>query len=457
GKCFQMLNKSRRLLLLMRYTYRGDRFTSTFIKQGRSQTPESLSSTHEISSSTLNDATSQSSLKQIALVPARIHRHLFGDGPIPMNVSNDIYENLDLPKLYSEDLQKHFYKLGEMQIHDYRKQLELAATMQPIPEMPKQWLFESGWTKYSSNIGNYEKVEYPDESLLFFDVEVCLNDGQLPTLAIALSPTNWYSWCSDRLVHNTPVPDLCRLHHLIPLERSGGSNRAAIVIGHNVAYDRSRVREQYLRNQTGTRFWDTMSMAIPIYGMADHQLLLYEKNDLEEDERGHNGWIDDWKARVSKNSLAALHEKLCSHKSKLTVNKSMQSFFVNEPIDEIRDNFQDLVQYCAEDVLACLELYQALYPEFVKRFPHPITWQGMLEMSAVYLPITSNWRYFYRNCEEEASNENRQAAQDVIRAARHLTNTLEENQRFKEDAWMWQEDWSKRNCTMPTWYTTLLR
>uniref|UniRef100_A0A914S425 Uncharacterized protein n=1 Tax=Parascaris equorum TaxID=6256 RepID=A0A914S425_PAREQ len=84
-----------------------------------------------------------------------------------------------------------------------------------------------------------------------------------------------------------------------------------------------------------------MSMAIPIYGMADHQLLLYEKNDLEEDERG------------------------------------------------------DLVQYCAEDVLACLELYQALYPEFVKR--------------------------------------------------------------FKEDAWMWQEDWSKRNCTMPTWYTTLLR
>lgn len=54
----------------------------------------------------------------------------------------------------------------------------------------------------------------------------------------------------------------------------------------------------------------------------------------------HSGWVDDWKARVCKNSLAALHEKLCSQKSKLIVKKSMQSFFVNEPIEEIRDNFQ---------------------------------------------------------------------------------------------------------------------
>lgn len=50
-------------------------------------------------------------------------------------------------------------------------------------------------------------------------------------------------------------------------------------------------------------------------------------------------------------------------------------------------------------------------------------------MSAVYLPITSNWRHFYQSCEEEATNENRRAAQGVIRAAQHLTMTLEENQR----------------------------
>ncbi|VDM44222.1 unnamed protein product [Toxocara canis] len=455
----KMLTSTRRLFIFARHAYfSAHLLRSTVVASGSEQTPELLNSATESQPSTSTGGSAHhSSLKRISLVPARIHRHLFGDGPTPSNVSEDIYESLELPELYGSNLQEHFYKLGEMQTLEYRKQLDLAANMRTIPNMPKKWAYQAGWTKYNSSDGKWQKVEYPEEKLLFFDVEVCVTDGQLPTLAVALSPTAWYSWCSDRLIHNTPVPELCRLNDLIPLEPDGGSKNAKIVIGHNVAYDRSRVREQYLRRQTATRFWDTMSMAIPIYGMADHQMLLYEKNDLEEDERGHAGWVDDWKARVCKNSLAALHEKLCSQKSEFSINKSMQSFFVNEPIEEIRDNFQDLVRYCAEDVVACREIYQMLYTEFVERFPHPVTWQGMLEMSAVYLPITSNWRRFYSNCEHEAFKQNQRSTHGVIRAAQELANALLQNQRFKQDAWMWHEDWSCRNCAMPTWYTSLLK
>lgn len=49
-----------------------------------------------------------------------------------------------------------------------------------------------GWTAYDPKTGNTTSVEFPDENLLFFDVEVCVIDGQLPTLAVALSPTKWY-------------------------------------------------------------------------------------------------------------------------------------------------------------------------------------------------------------------------------------------------------------------------
>lgn len=48
-------------------------------------------------------------------------------------------------------------------------------------------------------------------------------------------------------MNNTPVPSLYQLQHLIPLESANGEDQVKIVIGHNVAYDRSRVREQYLR------------------------------------------------------------------------------------------------------------------------------------------------------------------------------------------------------------------
>lgn len=51
---------------------------------------------------------------------------------------------------------------------------------------------EEGWTAYDPKSGIGICVEFPDENLLFFDVEVCVMESQLPTLAVALSSTKWY-------------------------------------------------------------------------------------------------------------------------------------------------------------------------------------------------------------------------------------------------------------------------
>lgn len=60
---------------------------------------------------------------------------------------------------------------------------------------------------------------------------------------------NRYSWCSERLIQN----DFMYFSHLsfndlIPFESSNKNERKShkrIVIGHNVGYDRSYIREQY--------------------------------------------------------------------------------------------------------------------------------------------------------------------------------------------------------------------
>jgi len=78
-----------------------------------------------------------------------------------------------------------------------------------------------------------------------------------------------YSWCSERLVseadhfshstdlppdHLSPLPasmpaptDLCPLEPTVAdgLEVTGGRSLPRLVIGHNVGFDRSFVREQY--------------------------------------------------------------------------------------------------------------------------------------------------------------------------------------------------------------------
>ncbi|OZC06502.1 DNA-directed DNA polymerase [Onchocerca flexuosa] len=384
------------------------------------------------------------SLKKIDLVPERLHRHLFGNFPVPENtLKNDPFEALDLPNLEGSNLLDHFQNIAIKQFEPYRRLLLKASTIQKLPDLPKEWIFHPGWTRYEMN-ESPKQVDQPLEDLIFFDVEVCVRDGLLPTLATAVTPKAWYSWCSDRLVNGGDIPELYRLNHLIAFETDEKDLKHRLIIGHN---------------GTNTRFWDTMSMAIPIYGMADHQVALYEKKDTEVDDSGPIGWIDYWRSLVCKNSLSALHEKLCGSTSLKPLNKSLQTFFVKEPIDEIRRSFQDLTTYCAYDVIACFELYQVLYPEFTKRFPHPVTWQGMLEIGNVYLPITKNWRKFFDNNETRANNENKTAAIGVIYAAKELVEKLEKPiQSYKYDPWMWSVDWScRRGEKFPMWYESLLR
>lgn len=96
---------------------------------------------------------------------------------------------LKLSKMYGSNIDEHFRVLAKTQSIAY---LEAANELQQaaLPPMPKEWAWEVGWTRYGPN-GESQKVDFPQENALVFDVEVCITEGQCPTLAVALSPTNW--------------------------------------------------------------------------------------------------------------------------------------------------------------------------------------------------------------------------------------------------------------------------
>lgn len=97
--------------------------------------------------------------------------------------------DLKLPKMYGNDIDEHFCHLAQTQSLPY---LEAATKLKlaDLPPMPQEWSWEVGWTRYGPT-GESQKVDFPDESALVFDVEVCTTEGQCPTLAVAVSPTNW--------------------------------------------------------------------------------------------------------------------------------------------------------------------------------------------------------------------------------------------------------------------------
>ena len=54
----------------------------------------------------------------------------------------------------------------------------------------------AGWTKYEriDDVITISTVDYPQDDALILDVEVCVNAGPFPTIAIAASPHAWYAY-----------------------------------------------------------------------------------------------------------------------------------------------------------------------------------------------------------------------------------------------------------------------
>lgn len=95
---------------------------------------------------------------------------------------------LKLPRMYGANLDEHFCILAQKQSLPY---LEAAKELlqHAIPPMPSEWAWEVGWTQYGPN--GKKTVNFPDEQALVFDVEVCMEEGHCPTLAVAVSPSAW--------------------------------------------------------------------------------------------------------------------------------------------------------------------------------------------------------------------------------------------------------------------------
>lgn len=211
----------------------------------------------------------------IQMISKSLHKQIFGHEP---RVSKDAVEksknhlkthgidigsiqntelpdiDLEMPPLLGNDINEHFIKIAKQQSEPY---LSLATNLADtnLPQMPKKWSFVSGWTQYDGNAPTV--VPYPDEDALILDVEVCVRDSERPILATAVSNNHWYSWVSQRLIaqedYDIEVQGRTTPGDLIPLESEVGCNepfsgkwKKRIIVGHNVSYDRARIKEQYL-------------------------------------------------------------------------------------------------------------------------------------------------------------------------------------------------------------------
>lgn len=374
-----------------------------------------------------------------------------------------------LPELVGKNtLDEHFTRIGTKYSQPYLSMAEqfLLPDQKLLPK-PEHWEFQSGWTRYEA--GKPPKsVEYPLEDELVFDVEVLYKRSNYAVLCTAVSQKAWYGWVSPLLVEHTKNKNCQDFEHFIPFNTHA---KPKLLVGYNVSYDRARVLEEYSIKQSKAFFLDAMALHVALSGFCSQQrptwnkyrkhklavesaegsessdLDLDDAHDSAEDISSHDiaqELMDDpWLNKGSLNSLASVAEFHCG----IQMEKDIRDTFLSLEITDVTDNFQELMHYCADDVVATYKVSQKLFPQFKKKIPHPVSFAALRLLGTLFLPTTKKWDTYIHKA-ESVYQENREQVCSILRErVDELVAFIEQDDPklkpdCEEDPWLKQLDWT---------------
>jgi DNA polymerase gamma 1 len=355
---------------------------------------------------------------------------------------------LDVPPLQGTTLDEHFQKLGLDASEPFLSQAKQFARANP-PQRPRKWIRRSGWTKYNADMTT-EEIDAPDEQMLSFDVEVMYKDNSYAVMACAASSTTWYAWLSPWLLGETKDH-----RQLIPL---GDPTKPRIVVGHNIGYDRARVKEEYNLQQTRNFFIDTMSLHVAVNGMCSRQRptwMKHQKNrDLRDKMSGDHNSVELqtmlesrmlseeeeelWVGRSSINSLRDVAKFHCG----VTIDKAQRDYFSELDRDAITSRLDELLDYCAADVSITHRVYTKVFPNFLEVCPHPVSFGALRHLSSVVLPVNETWQQYLDDADATYQQRLKDVEERLCQLCDEALSFKDNPDVYNNDPWLAQLDWS---------------
>ncbi|CCE65831.1 hypothetical protein TPHA_0N00510 [Tetrapisispora phaffii CBS 4417] len=356
--------------------------------------------------------------------------------------------SFELPKLQGNSLDEHFQKIGGFVSDPFKQKCE--SKFKKLLPKPDIWLFKSGWYRYELGNSIPKKVAYPLEDTLVFDVETLYNISDYATLATAVSNKAWYCWVSPFLTGESRT-----YKHLIPLNTL---EQEKLIIGHNVAYDRARVLEEYNFKPSKSFFFDTQSLHVASSGLCSRQRPAFIKNkkrkqkseeeNIEVPENDALVAEDPWLDVASMNSLSDVALLHCNIK----MDKNPRDFFASKDKQEIVDNFQHLVNYCATDVEVTSKVFDKVFPLYMEKCPHPISFGALVSLSSCILPTKyDEWKNYINNSEgiyQESKNLIEKKIKEIMDEVVNSKDDPNFQSIINNDPWLRQLDWTIKPVRM---------
>ncbi|CAK7892969.1 DNA polymerase gamma [[Candida] anglica] len=389
--------------------------------------------------------------------------------------ATQITEPIDIkgfPSLIGEgSLDEHFYKIGTKSSEPYLKMAEsFLSKKMKLPPLPKKWLFQSGWVRYAPGC-KPEPVPYPLENEIVFDVEVLYKISPYAVMNTAVTSKAWYGWVSPLLTEHAKDKNYNDYEHLIPFNCL---NEEKIMIGYNVGYDRARVFDEYNIKQSKAFYLDAMALHVALTGICSQQRpkwFKHKKNkeilETDQDEGSKEAMsceetgvdvaqelLDDpWLNKAAPNSLAVVAKHHCG----IEMDKSDRDYFSSTSPQDIIDNFQKLMNYCAKDVEVTYSVAAKLFPEFRKKIPHPVSFAALRHLGTLFLPSTKKWDGYIETA-ERIYLANRDIVLDKLKfqvnnLVQHLQPDASNKKsisapEWENDPWLSQLDWTHKEMKL---------
>lgn len=308
-------------------------------------------------------------------------------------------------------------------------------------------------------------------------------------MACAASKHAWYSWISPWLLEEAEDPQ-----QLIPL---GNPSTPRIVVGHNVSYDRCRLKEEYNLERTQTRFIDTMALHVAVKGISSHQrpawvthrkskekarerreetveavvelindvgLKHSQESDLvkREELRRRRQEMEEslaqlqdgdpdsgtteaemtskrWEDITSANSLSDVAKLHCG----IHMDKDIRNDFMTSTPEEIRDGIHDYLNYCSNDVFVTHAVFSKALPEFLSACPHPVSFAGILTMGSSFLTVDESWEKYLVDAERTYRELDEKVKTRLLELAEQARGMMDSG-KWREDVWLSQLDWTPK-------------
>jgi DNA polymerase gamma 1 len=327
------------------------------------------------------------------------------DIPVPVDYPEGLYDgSLPFPPLLGEDIKDHFEHMAGEFLDDYLKRADEFSTAE-LPKVPSydDFIFQPGWTRYEWGGEKFltEQVPHPLEKAFTYDTETFVVGGAFPVIGTCLSARAAYVWLAAEMCNPALPQEEWTQYDLIPL------GTQSFVVGHNISYDRVRARDGYTLTETEPEnfYFDTLSAHIAVSGLASGQRWLYvlsgkDPEDLSEEEKKKLQFRPRWADEGSTNALvnvynfhvAAVREYFGKEVHRMQdADKEIREVFVKATEMHQLANRRDLLDYAMKDAFYTTELFQALWPKYLKSTPSKVGIAGHYFLNGSRIPVSTQW------------------------------------------------------------------